>query len=309
MRYIEFGEEKRRISEIMLGLMRIDEMSVRELRSFIENALEEGINALDIADCYACGKCESLLGEVFAEAPSLRDKVFLQSKCGIRRDPDFTYFDFSGKYILEAVDASLRRLKSDSMDCLLLHRPDVLMETDEIAEAFKELHREGKVKNFGVSNFNPMMMELLKRDAGFPIEANQLQLSCAFTPAFDAGLHVNMETDTAIVRDGSVFEYCRLHDIVIQAWSSMQYGFFEGVFIGSPKYPELNKVLSRIAKEKGTDSTAIALAWILRYPGRMQAVIGTTKKERVKAAAGACGIELTRKEWYEIYLSAGNDLP
>lgn len=309
MRYIEFGKDKMKISEIMLGLMRVDTMSVKELRSFLEKALEEGINALDIADCYAYGKCESLLGEVFEEQPSLRDKVFLQSKCGIRRDPDFTYFDFSKEYILEAADASLRRLKSDSLDCLLLHRPDVLMEAEEIAEAFDKLHREGKVKNFGVSNFNPMMTELLRKYLHFPIEANQLQLSCAFTPAFDAGLHVNMETERGIMRDGSVFEYCRLHDIVIQAWSSMQYGFFEGVFIDSPKYPKLNRTLSEIAQKKGVSSTAVALAWILRYPGRMQAVIGTTKEKRLAESARACDIELTRKEWYEIYLSAGNDLP
>ncbi|MDO4258439.1 MAG: aldo/keto reductase [Actinomycetaceae bacterium] len=309
MRYIEFGQDQDKVSEIIIGLMRVADMTPKALEELVQTGLDEGINFLDTADCYANGRAEEVLGAALARKPGLRDEVFLQSKCGIRNDEDFTWFDFSKEHILEAVDGSLKRLQTDHLDNLLLHRPDALMEPEEIAEAFTILHESGKVRNFGVSNQNPIMMDLIRKYVSFPITANQVQLSAAFTPAFDAGFHVNMQTPTAIVRDGSLFEYCRLNDIVIQAWSVMQYGFFEGVFIGSEKYPELNAVLDRIAAEKGVSSTAIALAWVLRYPGRMQAVTGTTKPERIKLSAQATDVELTKKEWYEIYLSAGNDLP
>ena len=309
MRYIEFGEDNPRASEIILGLMRIANMSVSEAAKLIDSALNAGINFLDIADCYADGKCEEVLGKVFAKNPSLRNKVFLQTKCGIRKDKEFTYFDFSKQHILESVDASLKRLQTDHIDSLLLHRPDALMEPEEIAEAFNILYVAGKVKNFGVSNMNPLMMERLSKYVSYHIEANQVQLSCAFTPMFDAGFNVNMQNNKSVMRDGGILDYCAFNEIVVQAWSPMQYGFFEGVFIGSDKYPKLNKVLNRIAEEKGVTPTAVALAWILRYPTRIQAVIGTTKPKRIAEAAKATDIELTRKEWYEIYLSAGNVLP
>ena len=309
MNYISFGTQKRDVSRIILGMMRISSMTTAEAADLVEGALDAGINALDTADIYAHGKCEEILGDVFASRPGLREKCFLQTKCGIRMDPDFTWFDFSKTYILEAVDASLKRLRTDHVDALLLHRPDALMEPEEIAEAFEALHRAGKVLDFGVSNMNPMMLELLKKSLPFSIAANQVQLSCAFTPAIDAGFHVNMQDDAAVMRDGGILEYCRMNGIAMQAWSSLQYGYFEGVFLGSEKYPELNRVIDRIAAEKGVTNTAVALAWILRIPGRMQAVIGTTKLPRVRDAARACEISLSKKEWYEIYLAAGNTLP
>lgn len=309
MRTIEFGKDKDKVSEIVMGLMRIDHMKSDDAAALIKTGLEQGINFLDTADCYGNGEAESVLGKVFTENKGLREKVFLQSKCGIRNDPDFTWFDFSKEHILEAVDGSLKRLHTDHLDCLLLHRPDALMEPEEIAEAFQKLYDVGKVRNFGVSNMNPVMMDMIRKFVPFPIVTNQAQLSCAFTPSLNAGFHVNMEDDAAVMRDGGLFEYCHANDIVIQAWSALQYGYFEGVFLGSEKFPELNKVLERIAQEKGVTSMAVALAWILRYPGKTQAVIGTTKKERVIEAAKATEFTLTKKEWYEIYLSAGNTLP
>lgn len=309
MRYIEFGEDKRKVSEIVMGLMRIADMSTKEVATLINTGLEVGINFLDTADIYAKGKAEEILGDVFVENPGLREKVFLQSKCGIRIDEDFTYFDFSREHILNAVDASLKRLKTDYLDSLLLHRPDALMEPDEIAEAFTKLYDAGKVKNFGVSNFNPIMMSMLGDALSFPIVTNQVQLSIAHTPMLDAGFQVNMHWDGSVMRDGGILEYCRVKGIVIQAWSSLQYGYFEGVFLGSEKYPELNAVLNRMAEEKGVTPTAIALAWILRYPAQMQAVIGTTKPARIRESAKATDFTLTKKEWYEIYLAAGNKLP
>ncbi|UOC11037.1 aldo/keto reductase [Streptococcus equinus] len=308
MRYIKFGERQVEISEVVLGLMRISEMTVDQVEELIESALAVGINAFDIADCYGRGECERILGEVLKRRPDLREKMWIQSKCGIRME-DFTYFDFSKEHILEAVDGILERLGVDYIDSLLLHRPDALMEPEEIAEAFDILKAQGKVIDFGVSNQNPMMMELIKKDVKQPLVANQLQLSAAFTPSFDAGFHVNMKQDAGIVRDSSIFEYCRLNDVVIQAWSVLQFDYFGGVFLGSEKYPELNRVLERLAEKYQVTPSAIAIAWVLRYPAQMQAVIGTTKSERVAQAAKAADIVLTRKEWYEIYLAAGNDLP
>lgn len=308
MRYIKFGERQKEVSEVVLGLMRISEMTVDQVEDLIESALAVGINAFDIADCYGHGKCEQILGEVLKRRPDLREKMWIQSKCGIRME-EFTYFDFSKEHILEAVDGILERLNVDYIDSLLLHRPDALMEPAEIAEAFDLLKSQGKVIDFGVSNQNPMMMALIQKDLNQPLVANQLQLSAAFTPSFDAGFHVNMKQEAGIVRDSSIFEYCRLHDVVIQAWSVLQFDYFGGVFLGSEKYPELNHVLNRLAEKYHVSPSAVAIAWVLRYPAKMQAVIGTTKKARVAEAAKAAEIQLTRKEWYEIYLAAGNDLP
>lgn len=308
MRYIKFGERQKEVSEVVLGLMRISEMTVDQVEDLIESALEVGINAFDIADCYGHGKCEQILGEVLKRRPDLREKMWIQSKCGIRME-EFTYFDFSKEHILEAVDGILERLNVDYIDSLLLHRPDALMEPAEIAEAFDLLKSQGKVIDFGVSNQNPMMMALIQKDVNQPLVANQLQLSAAFTPSFDAGFHVNMKQEAGIVRDSSIFEYCRLHDVVIQAWSVLQFDYFGGVFLGSEKYPELNHVLNRLAEKYHVSPSAVAIAWVLRYPAKMQAVIGTTKKARVAEAAKAAEIQLTRKEWYEIYLAAGNNLP
>lgn len=309
MKYVEFGSDKKKVSEIVIGTMRIAGMNNKEVAELLNAGLESGINFLDTADIYAGGKSEKSLGEVFKENSGLREKFFLQSKCGIRIDKDFNWFDFSKDYILQAVDESLERLQTEYLDCLLLHRPDALMNPEEIAEAFTKLYDAGKVKNFGVSNFNPMMMVRLKEVLDFPIAANQVQLSIAHTPMIDAGFQVNMNWDGSNMRDGGILEYCAMNDIVIQSWSSLQYGYFEGVFLGSEKYTKLNEVISRLAEEKGVTNTAIALAWILKYPAKMQAVIGTTKPSRVKESAQAAEITLTKKEWYELYLSAGNKLP
>ena len=292
MNYIEFAENER-LSTIVLGMMRISQLSEDEVEALVEAALSIGINTFDLADIYGDGQCELLLGKVLKRRTDLRDQMWIQSKCGIRKD-GFTYFDFSKDYILDSVDGILERLQIERLDSLLLHRPDALMEPEEVAEAFDQLEQAGKVRHFGVSNQNPMMMELL---------------SAAFTPSFEAGFHVNMEGPKAAVRDGSVFEYCRLTDTVIQAWSVLQHGYFKGNFVGKEEFATLNHVLNDLAKKYQVTPTAIALAWVLRYPGKMQAVIGTTKPKHVLEAGKAATVTLTRKEWYQIYLAAGNDLP
>ena len=308
MKYITFGQEKRELSEIVLGMMRISDKSVKEVEELVETALSVGINAFDLADIYGRGRCEELLGLVLKNRPDLREKMWIQSKCGIRME-EFTYFDFSKDYIIKSVDGILQRLKIDHLDSLLLHRPDALMEADQVAEAFDLLYKQGKVQNFGVSNQNPMMMELLKKDVKQPLAVNQLQLSAAFTPGFESGFHVNMEDSQAAMRDGSIFEYCKLHDVVIQAWSVLQFGYFKGNFVGNEKFQALNQVLDRLAIKYGVTSSTIAISWILRYPAKMQAVVGTTNPKHLIEASQAANFSLTRKEWYEIYLAAGNNLP
>ena len=308
MRYITLGQDDKELSEIVLGMMRIKDKSVKEVEELVETALSVGINAFDLADIYGRGRCEELLGLVLKNRPDLREKMWIQSKCGIRIE-EFTYFDFSKDYIIKSVDGILQRLKIDHLDSLLLHRPDALMESDQVAEAFDLLYKQGKVRNFGVSNQNPMMMELLKKDVKQPLAVNQLQLSAAFTPGFESGFHVNMEDSQAAMRDGSIFEYCQLHDVVIQAWSVLQFGYFKGNFVGNEKFQALNQVLDRLAFKYGVTPSTIAVSWILRYPAKMQAVVGTTNPKHLREVSQAANFSLTRKEWYEIYLAAGNNLP
>ena len=308
MRYITLGQDDKELSEIVLGMMRIKDKSVKEVEELVETALSVGINAFDLADIYGRGRCEELLGLVLKNRPDLREKMWIQSKCGIRIE-EFTYFDFSKDYIIKSVDGILQRLKIDHLDSLLLHRPDALMESDQVAEAFDLLYKQGKVRDFGVSNQNPMMMEFLKKDVKQPLAVNQLQLSAAFTPGFESGFHVNMEDSQAAMRDGSIFEYCKLHDVVIQAWSVLQFGYFKGNFVGNEKFQALNQVLDRLAIKYGVTSSTIAISWILRYPAKMQAVVGTTNPKHLREVSQAANFSLTRKEWYEIYLAAGNDLP
>ena len=308
MRYITLGQDDKELSEIVLGMMRIEDKSVKEVEELVETALSVGINAFDLADIYGRGRCEELLGLVLKNRPDLREEMWIQSKCGIRIE-EFTYFDFSKNYIIKSVDGILQRLKIDHLDSLLLHRPDALMESDQVAEAFDLLYKQGKVRDFGVSNQNPMMMELLKKDVKQPLAVNQLQLSAAFTPGFESGFHVNMEDSQAAMRDGSIFEYCKLHDVVIQAWSVLQFGYFKGNFVGNEKFQALNQVLDRLAIKYGVTSSTIAISWILRYPAKMQAIVGTTNPKHLIEASQATNFSLTRKEWYEIYLAAGNNLP
>ena len=308
MRYITLGQDDKELSEIVLGMMRIEDKSVKEVEELVATALSVGINAFDLADIYGRGRCEELLGLVLKNRPDLREEMWIQSKCGIRIE-EFTYFDFSKDYIIKSVDDILQRLKIDHIDSLLLHRPDALMESDQVAEAFDLLYKQGKVRNFGVSNQNPMMMELLKKDVKQPLAVNQLQLSAAFTPGFESGFHVNMEDSQAAMRDGSIFEYCKLHDVVIQAWSVLQFGYFKGNFVGNEKFQALNQVLDRLAIKYGVTSSTIAISWILRYPAKMQAVVGTTNPKHLREVSQAANFSLTRKEWYEIYLAAGNNLP
>lgn len=292
-------------SEISLGCMRIAGMNKADIATLIRTAQDEGINFFDHADIYGGGKSEEKFAEALDMNPRVREGMYIQTKCGIRQGS----YDFSKEHILEAVDGSLKRLRTDYVDALLLHRPDALVEPEEVAEAFTILETSGKVRHFGVSNQNPMQIELLKKSVKQPLLINQLQLSITNTGMIDAGINVNMEIDPSVDRDGGILDYCRLHDITIQPWSPFQYGFFEGVFLDNPKFPELNQKINAIAASRGVTNTAIAVAWLLRHPARMQPILGTTNPQRVKDSCQASGVTLTRSEWYQIYLAAGNKLP
>jgi len=305
MRYINLGESNLKASEIALGCMRIAELEKSQVEKLVNTALEEGINFFDHADIYAGGRSEEIFSEAINMNPSVREKMIIQTKCGIREG----YYDYSKVHIINSVDASLKRLKTEYVDTLLLHRPDTLMDPEEVAEAFTELHNSGKVRYFGVSNNNSMQIRLLNKYLKEKIIINQLQFSIMHSGIVDNGLNVNLNRDSSIDRAGSILEYCRLKNISIQAWSPYQYGFFEGIFLDNPKFPELNAKINEIATKYEVSNTAIATAWITRHPAKIQTVIGTTNVGRVKDICNSSNVELTRKEWYEIYRAAGNVLP
>ncbi len=305
MKTITLNNTNLSIPEIGMGCMRIVELENADaVKSWVDTALEHGINFFDHADIYGKGRCEELFGQVLT--PSLREKIILQSKCSIR--PGIA-FDFSKEHILNSVDGILKRLNTEYLDILLLHRPDTLMEPEEVADAFRILKENGKVRHFGVSNQTPMQMELLSKYCDEPLLINQLQLSIAHCPMINSGINANMYNDSGINRDGGILEYCRLKDITIQAWSPFQYGMFEGIFLGNEKFAELNKVIDNFAEKYNVTNSAIAVAWILRHPAGIQTIVGTTNKDRIAQISKASEIRLTREEWYALYMAAGNKLP
>ena len=302
MKYIHVKNTDLEVSEIALGCMRLFPKSEEEVEEFVLKAMELGINFFDHADIYGGWNglpySEEVFGKVLAKHPELRSKMIIQSKCGIRQG----YYDFSKEHILEAVNESLRRLHTDYLDVLLLHRPDTLMDMEEVANAFDELKESGKVHYFGVSNMNAMQIELLKKYVHVPLVFNQLQFNVVHAGMIDAGLHVNMTTPQSIDHDGSLLEYCRLHDITIQPWSILQASWEKGTYIDNPEYEKLNVKLQELADKYKVTKAAIAVAWILRHPSRMQPIAGTTSTKHLEELCKACDIKLTREEWYSLYL-------
>lgn len=305
MRTIKLGTSNLDVPVVAVGCMRINSLEKQEAEAFVQAALDEGANFFDHADIYGGGQCEEIFAEAVHMSPTVREKLILQSKCGIRQGQ----FDFSKEHILSSVDGILKRLNTEYLDVLLLHRPDALVEPEEVAEAFDQLEASGKVRHFGVSNQKPMQIELLKKYVKQPLVANQLQLSITNANMISNGVNVNMLIDESVDRDGSILDYCRLHDITIQPWSPFQYGFFEGVFLDNDKFPELNAEINKVAEAHGVSNTTIAIAWLLRHPANMQPVTGTTNIQRIKDCIKASEVKLSREEWYGIYRAAGNQLP
>ena len=305
VKMLPIGTSALEASEISLGCMRIANMEASAVDALVKTAVDVGINFFDHADIYGDGKSEEVFAHSVQRLGLERSQLILQSKCGIRKG----FWDFSKEHILDSVEGILKRLKTDYLDVLLLHRPDALVEPEEVAQAFEQLHQRGLVRHFGVSNHNPSQIELLQASVPMKLQVNQLQFSITNTGMIDHGLNVNMEIDRSVDRDGGVLDYCRLKKITIQPWSPFQFGFFEGAFLDNPKFPKLNQVIDALAESYGVSNTTIAITWILRHPARMQPIVGTTNLERVKQVALASGVSLTRQEWYEIYQAAGNTLP
>jgi predicted oxidoreductase len=298
------------VPDVVLGVMRINDLTDEEIRTLVGTARDAGINFIDHADVYGpeMHGCEKRFGDAMALTSSQRAEYIIQTKCGIV--PSVPAFDFSYDHIVGSVDGSLAALQTDCIDILLLHRPDALMEPDEIARAFDDLKASGKVRHFGVSNQTPGQMELLRRSLNVPIVANQVQLSIPHANLIAQGIASNMNAlDQSINRDGGTVDYCQLNDIALQAWSPYQAGFFTGTFLGSEDYPELNAKINAIADEHSVTPEAIATAWILRHPAKWQVVLGTTKPARVEAAAAGSDVRLTRAEWYQLFVAAGHTLP
>ena len=306
MKQVKFGTTGKLVPAIALGCMRMSSLTPAQGAELLEFAVEQGINFFDHADIYGGGECETIFRKSLEESSLKREDLTIQSKCGIV--PGMMY-DFSKEHILASVDGSLKRLGTDYLDVLLLHRPDALMEPEEVAEAFDTLESAGKVRFFGVSNQNPIQMELLRKYVKQPLAANQLQASAAHAGMFSAGMQVNMKTEGGVDRDGSVLDYCRLHEITIQAWSPFQYGMIEGVFLGHENYASLNAKINEIAGRYGVTNTTIAVAWLLRHPAGMQVLAGSMSQTRLAEICKAADLELTRREWYEIYLADGNLMP
>ena len=306
MKQITLGNSGPKVSRLALWLMRSSLYEAKEMETLLEKALELGIDFVDNADIYAWKNCaEELYGQVMVNAPHLKEKFVVQTKCGICRG----YYDSSYEHIMESVDTSLKRMNLDTIDVLLLHRPDALMEPEEIARAFDELQAAGKVKHFGVSNMSPSQMEKLKRCVKQELIVNQVQMSIVHAPLIDAGIYVNMKEDGALMRDGNLLDYVQTKGITLQAWSILQTGWKQGSFLDHPDYGPLNESLTRLCEQYGVTKAAVAVAWLLRHPAGIQPITGTTSPQHLEELAKAVDIQLTRPEWYELYLAAGRNLP
>lgn len=317
MKTIKLGNSQINISATALGIMRMVRLDTKDATNVLENVHDKGINFIDSADIYGNGDSERIFGKAFKQSSLKRDDFFIQSKGGIVLDPKKSSgelvfgqrYDFSKQHLIETVDKILQRMQIDYLDSFLLHRPDPLMELSEVADAFDELQASGKVRHFGVSNFNPMQVEMLQSELNQKLMINQLQFGVMHTGPIQFGLHTNMQDDASINRDGEIIEYSRLHNMTIQAWSPYQYGLFAGTFIDNPKFPELNNKLQELADKYKVTKNAIATAWILRHPAKMQVILGSMNPKHLDESIAGTEVTLTHQEWYDVYFAAGNDLP
>lgn len=309
MKLINVKNGPQNASQIILGCMRMPALSIDKAANIIRTAYDLGINFYDNATCYGeNGEAETRFGDAFVQTGIKREDVYIQSKCGILSQKG--EFNWTKENILSSVDDSLRRMKLDYLDALLLHRPDLLYEPEQIAEAFDILERSGKVRFFGVSNVPTMMFEVLRKYVRQPLVFDQLQLSLEQSQLLDQTLYVNnLTTDRSVDRDNGTLDYCRLHDITVQAWSPLQLGFFKGCFVDHPDYPELNRVLGELGEQYGVSKTAIAIAWILRHPAKIQAIAGTMNPVHLTEICNAAKVALTHNEWYRLYIASGKYLP
>lgn len=306
MKTMKLGSSNLEIPVIAVGCMRMNSLDVSQAEAFVKEAISMEANFFDHADIYGRGTCEEIFGSVLHKNPGLREKIILQSKAGIV--PGVMY-DNSKEYLVNAVDGILKRLQTDYLDVFLIHRPDALADIQETADALETLLRSGKVRYFGVSNQRAGQVQLLSKYLDHQIMVNQLQLSLTNASMIQSGIEANMLSDGAVDRDGGILDYCRMNDITIQTWSPFQFGAMAGTFLGNPDFPELNQELDAIAEKYGTSNTAVATAWILRHPAKMQMIAGSMKISRLREICEATQITLTKEEWYRLYMAAGHILP
>lgn len=317
MKNVALGNTSLQVSAVALGIMRMASLNADDAAKVLDTVTDKGVNFIDSADIYGGGKSEEIFGQALKKSGVKREDLIIQSKGGIVLDPKRSHgdlvfgqrYDFSKQHLLDAVDGILKRMGIDYLDFFLLHRPDSLMEPDQVAAAFDELQAAGKVRHFGVSNCNPMQVDLLQSAVSQRLMVNQLQFGVMHTGPIDFGLHVNMSDDRSVNHDGEIIEYSRLHHMTIQAWSPYQYGMFEGPFIDNPKFPDLNAKLQELADAKGVTKNAIATAWILRHPANMQVILGSMNQNHLKESIAGADVKLTKQEWYDVYFAAGNILP
>lgn len=311
MKRFNLGSSDLEASRVALGVMRIADKSRDEAASVVRAALDGGVTFFDSADVYAAGKSSEVFGRALKDLGVDRSSIQIQTKFGIvnPNDSGIVRYDFSKQHLLEALDGELERLGTDYVDSVLLHRPDTLVDTEELAEAFNEMESSGKVHHFGVSNMNPWQVELIQSAVSQKMEANQLQFGLMHTHMIQQELHANMEDPASLDHDGGILAYSRVKKMTIQAWSPFQYGFFEGPFIDNPKFPELNAELEALAQKYSTSKNAIAVAWILRHPATMQVILGSMNPARLTEMIAGGDIDLERQDWWDLYVSAGNILP
>ena len=317
MKTVKLGNTNWTASNVALGIMRMDALTPAEAATSLNAAVDAGINFIDSADIYGQGASEKVFGAALKQSGLRRDQLFIQSKGGIVVDPARSHgslvfgkrYDFSKQHLIDAVDGELSRMGIDYLDAFLLHRPDPLMEPDEVAAAFDELQQAGKVRHFGVSNFDPQQFAFLQENVSQPLLINQVQFSVMHTGMVNAGMHVNMEDPRSVNRDGGLLAFSRRKHVTLQAWSPFQYGMFAGVYIDNAKFPELNAKLAELAGKYHVSKNGIAVAWILRMPVPFQVILGTMNPVHIKDSAAGSDVTLTRQEWYDVYFAAGNDLP
>ena len=317
MKQVQLGSKTLQIPAMGLGIMRMSESTAQTAAEAIKTAYEHGINYIDSANIYGQGKSEEIFSKGLKISKVNRENLFIQSKVGIVIDPNRSHgsfvfgrrYEFTKDQILNSVDQILSRMQVDYLDAVLLHRPDPLMDLEGIERAFDILQANGKVRFFGVSNFNPQQFAMVQDAVNQRLMFNQLQFGLMHSGMIDFGINTNRSDADSIDPDGGLLDFCRRKQVTIQAWSPFQYGNFEGTFINNPDYPKLNAKLQELADKYQVGKNAIAAAWILKHPAQIQMIMGTMNPKHIADSAAGADVTLTNQEWYDLYLSAGHILP
>lgn len=284
---------------------------IKQTQEILEHCIARKINIIDLADIYTFGKAETVVGEVLKITPRLRDKLIIQSKIGIKLTPEHAVkqYDLSAQWIKQATEASLSRLGIEQLDILFLHRPDPLMDVDEAGEALERMHKQGKFKYLAVSNMHAAQVAWLQAAVDFPIIANQLEMSLAHTGFIEETIMTNIPSQNNNGFARGTLEFCEQQNIQIQAWGSLAQGRFSNKSC-APEDAKTHKLVKQIANRTSTNPNAVVLAWLMKHPLGIQAVIGSTQTARIDACLQASKVELSREDWYALLqASRGQEIP